>query len=143
MKVVLLKDVKGVGRAHEVVEAKDGHALNLLIPKRMAIPATLGALREAELRQKQAAVKRELDRKLVEERIAALAEGRVVICKKVNEQGHLYDAVDIKDIAEAAQLPEGVIRLEKPIKETGTYNIPISSGEVFGTIAISIEAESR
>ena len=51
MKVILIKDVKGIGRAHEAIEAKDGHALNYLIPKKLAIAATPTAIKEAELRR--------------------------------------------------------------------------------------------
>ena len=141
MKVVLTKDVKDTGRAHEAVEVRDGHALNFLIPKGMAIPATPAALREAALRQKRMAEQKILSAKLVEERLAALSETPVIIRKKANEQGHLYDAVDAKDIAEAATLPVYAIRIEKPFKELGTHDVPVSVGEGFGKFQIAIEAE--
>ena len=141
MKVVMLRDVKGVGRAHESVEVRDGHALNFLIPKGMAIPATPAALKNAELRQKRTEEQKILSAKLVEERLVALSETPVVIRKKANEQGHLYDAVDAKDIAEAAALPVDAIRIDKPFKELGTRDVPVSVGEGFGKFQIMIEAE--
>ena len=141
MKVVLTKDVKDTGRAHEAVEVRDGHALNFLIPKGMAIPATPAALREAALRQKRMAEQKILSAKLVEERLAALSETPVIIRKKANEQGHLYDAVDAKDPAEPATLPVYAIRIEKPFKELGTHDVPVSVGEGFGKFQIAIEAE--
>ncbi len=112
MKVVLLKDVKNTGRAGSVIEVSDGHAVNLLIPRKLAVLATPAALKKAESAAANEGARRELDKKLIEERIAALAEGRTVIKKKANEQGHLYDAVDAKDIAAAAQLPESAISIE-------------------------------
>lgn len=147
MKVILTKEVKGVGRVHEVVEAKDGHALNYLIPQKFAVAATPAALKEAEARQKQAAARREVNAKLLEQNIAALAEARIIIRAKANEKGHLYDAVGEKEISAAAKeqakvdLPVDAIKIEKPIKELGTFDIPIAAGETFGKFSITIEAE--
>jgi len=141
MKVVLLKDVKHMGRAGSVQDVSDGHALNMLIPRGMAALATPAAMKRAEAASAQEGVQRELDKKLIEERLAALAEGRLTITKKANDQGHLYDAVDAKDIAEAAQLPVDAIDLEKPIKEVGEFEIPVSLGEDFGTVTLVVEAE--
>ncbi len=141
MKVVLLKDVRDMGRAHTTVEVSDGHALNFLIPRKLAVVATSSAVKQADLRVKQVIDRKELDVKLVEERLASLAEGHISIIKKANEQGHLYDGVDAKEIAEAAQLPVEVIRIEKPFKEIGVFEVPVSYGENFGKISISVEAE--
>lgn len=137
-----------MGRAHAEVVATDGYALNFLIPKRFAIPATPTAQREAELRRKQATDRGELDAKLLAQNIAALAETRIVIKTKANEKGHLYDAVGKSEISIAAKeqaridLPEDAIKLEKPIKELGTFNIAVSAGDTFGTFSIIIEAEA-
>ncbi len=141
MKVVLLKDVKNTGRAGAVIDCSDGHAINFLIPRKLAAPATPANLKQAELRARQDTERRALDVKLVEQRIAALAEERIVITKKANEKGHLYDAVDAADIAKATDLPSEAIRIEKPFKETGTFDVPVSVGESFGKISIVIEAE--
>ena len=141
MKVVLLKDVRGTGRADSVIEVSDGHALNFLIPRGIATMATPLALKRAEQSAKQAKDRKELDVKLVEARLSALSETPVTIIKKVNEKGHLYDAVDAAEIAEAAQIPEDAIRLEKPIKEAGTFEIPVAFGERFGKFSIIITAE--
>ncbi len=147
MKVILIKDVRGIGWAHDTIEAKDGYALNFLIPKKLAISATVTARKEAGLRQKLAVGKRELDAKLVAQNIASLAEARIVIRIKANEKGHLYDAIGEPEIIKAAKecarvdLPEGAIKLEKPIKELGTFDVPVSFGELFGTFKIIVEAE--
>ncbi len=141
MKVVLLKDVKNVGRAGAIVECSDGHALNFLMPRRMAAPATPANVKQAELRSRQAIDRKELDVKLIEERLASLSEEKTVITKKANEKGHLYDAVDVREIAKATNLPEDAISLEKPIKELGEFEIPVAIGEAFGKLTIVIAAE--
>ena len=141
MKVVLLKDVRDMGKAGTVKEVSDGHALNMLIPRGLAALATPAAIQRAETMKQQFDDKRAVEAKLIEERLAALSETRISILKKANEQGHLYDAVDAKEIAEEAKLPLESIKLEKPIKEIGIFEVPVSFGENFGAISVSVEAE--
>ncbi|KND49680.1 MAG: ribosomal protein L9 [Parcubacteria bacterium C7867-008] len=141
MKVVLLKDVRDMGRAGTVLDVSDGHGLNMLIPRGLAVLATPTAIKRAEGMKQQSDEKRSVEAKLIEERLSALAETRISIIKKANEQGHLYDAVDAKEIAEEAKLPLEAIKLEKPIKELGAFQIPVAYGENFGSITISVEAE--
>ena len=147
MKVVLTRDVKGIGRAHEAVETKDGYALNFLIPKKLAVPATASAVKSAGARLARVGERKELDTALLKQNIAALAEAHISIVMKANEKGHLYDAVAAPEISKAVKeqaridLPEDAIKLEKPIKEMGTFDIPVSAGENFGKISIIIEAE--
>lgn len=141
MQVVLTKDVKGTGRANEVVNVKDGFALNFLIARKLAIPAGVNAIKQAELRAKQAGEKRELDAKLIGERLVSLAETKLEFTKKANEQGHLYDAVDAAEIAEKAGIPEDAVRIERPFKELGTFEVPVAFGEQFGKLSIEVKAE--
>lgn len=130
-----------MGKAGSVQNVSDGHAVNFLIPRKLAVLATPVALKKAESVSKAADERRALDAKLISDRLAALADERIVIRKKANDQGHLYDTVDAKDIAEAAQLPADCIHLEKPYKELGEFEVPVAKGEDFGKITIVIEAE--
>jgi large subunit ribosomal protein L9 len=141
MKVVLTKDVRDMGRAGTVVDVSDGHALNHLIPRKLGILATPHAIKQSELNKKHYDEQKQMDAKLIQETIAALAEGTTTITKKANDKGHLYDAVGASEIAVATKLPEDAIKLEKPFKELGTFQVPVSVGETFGTISITIEAE--
>lgn len=147
MKVILIKDIKGIGRAHETVTVADGYALNYLIPTKRAVAATQGASITAKQRAEQVTSRRELDQKLLEQNIASLADAKLVLTMKANDKGHLYDAVDAPELSKAAKeqaridLPEEVIKLEKPIKELGTFEVPVSAGEVFGTFSVTIVAE--
>ncbi len=147
MKVILLKDVKGIGRAHETIETSDGYALNYLIPKKLAGSATPSAMKEAELRRKQMTDRAVLDNALLLQNIASLAEARIVIRVKANEKGHLYDAVGEPEILAAVKeqahidLSDDAIKLKKPIKECGTFDIPVAVADTFGKFSITIEAE--
>lgn len=147
MQVILLKDVKGVGRAHEAVALSDGYALNFLIPKKLAILATPAATKEAETRRKQVQDRAALDTALIAQNIAALASASITLKMKANEKGHLYDAVGEPEIVAAAKeqaridIPAGAIKLEKPIKELGAFDVPLSIGDLFGKFSVIIEAE--
>jgi large subunit ribosomal protein L9 len=141
MKVILTKDVRNMGPAGSAHDVADGHAINFLIPRKMAMPATAGTLAKAEMFKKQAEDRKAIDAGLLKQKIASLAEGRIVITHKANDKGHLYDAVNAADIAKATDLPVEVISLEKPIKEVGEFEIGISSGETFGSVMIVVEAE--
>jgi large subunit ribosomal protein L9 len=141
MKVVLLKDVRHMGRAHSVIDVADGHAINYLIPGKLAVRASASAVKNAETRAAQAGEKRSVEGDLIKQTIAALAEGKVTITKKANDLGHLYDKVDASDISLAANLPAEVIALPKPIKELGMFTVPVSNGEDFGSIQVEVVAE--
>ncbi len=147
MKIILIKDVKGIGRAHEEIETKDGYALNFLIPKKLAIPATAVAKMEAETRRKQMKDRTVVNAQLLTQNIASLVDAHIVITAKANEKGHLYNAIGESEISKAAKeqasidLPEDAIKIEKPFKELGTFDIPVSTADTFGKFSITIQAE--
>ncbi|HQU07787.1 MAG: 50S ribosomal protein L9 [Parcubacteria group bacterium 21-54-25] len=148
MKIILTKDVRSMGRAHETVEVADGHALNFLIPQQLAVLATPAAMRAAETRKTKAATDRQVQEQLIAQNLETLAEKRIVITKKANDKGHLYDAVGVPEILAAVQeqahvvLPEDTIRIEHPFKEVGTHDVSVAHGEHFGKFTISIETEA-
>lgn len=146
MKVILLKDVRDIGRAHETVSVSDGHALNFLIPRKFAVAATEAAAKQATARKAIASTRREADTALLTKNFAAVAAAKVVVKAKVNEKGHLYDAVGKEEIVAAIKEAAGVaidtdsIVLAKPLKEAGTFDIGLSSGDISGTFSLAIEA---
>jgi large subunit ribosomal protein L9 len=147
MKVVLLKDVRDMGRSGTVVEVSDGHAVNFLFPRKLAILATPQAIKNAELIKKQSDDRKEIDKGLLAQSIAGLAEARIVLTMKANEKGHLYKAVGATEVVAAAKaqahidIPEDAIRFEAPIKEVGEYTIPVSIDDLFGSFVLRIESE--
>ena len=131
MKVILSKDVQGTGKAGEVKDVADGYARNYLIPRKLAIPATGGALKNVE--QKKAAE----DKKAASEEAAAraladrLTSAPVVLTAKVGDQGRLYGSITNGDIADqlSAQLGQPIdrrkIELDEPIRQLGTFEVTI------------------
>lgn len=149
MEVVLVKDIKNVGHTHDVIDVSDGHAANFLIPQRFAVLATPSTIRNAQTHKVRADAEREVQKQLIIQNLETLAEARIVIVMKANDKGHLYDAVGVPEIASAikeqtkVELPEDTLRLEHPIKETGTFEIPVAHGESFGKFSIIIEAQEK
>lgn len=131
MIVILTKDVKGTGKAGDVVKVSDGYARNQLIPKGFAKEATQGNIRSLE---KQKAIAAE---KLAEQKAAAQAEAdkleniTLTIQSKGGENGKLFGSITSKDIAEALEEQEGVkidkkkIDMAGPIKQAGVSTVTL------------------
>lgn len=131
MKVILLTNVKGLGKKDDMVEASDGYARNYLIPKKLAIIADNKA--QNELKGKEAARQYKIDEeKKAAKEIAARLEGTVVKIRSASgADGRLYGAVTAKDIAEALEKDFGItvdkrkMELADAIKNYGTYSVSV------------------
>ena len=130
MKVILLANVKGLGKKDEMVEASDGYARNYLIPKKLAILADSKA--QNELKGKESARQFKIEEEIKAARaLAARLEGTVVKIRSASgADGRLYGAVTAKDIAEAlAKNFDIVVDKRKmevdTIKNYGTYSVSV------------------
>ena len=131
MKVIFLQDVPRVGKRHDIKEVNDGYAMNFLLPKKLAEPATPRAISELEKRKKSIEIEREVQMDLLLRNLEEI-KGKVVTIKaKADEKGHLFSGIHNKEIAEEMEkshlaniAPEFIV-LEKPIKEVGEFEIPI------------------
>ncbi len=143
MKIILLQDVRGVGRKFEVKDVSDGYARNLLIPKELAMLATQDALAKLEARKKKAAAEHEaLVASLREE--AKKIEGKTLyFTVKTGEHESVFGSVSKKDIEEELKkekIAHGKPVLEKSIKTLGTHIAVIDFGEGIKT-EINIQVE--
>ncbi|HEX6116972.1 MAG TPA: 50S ribosomal protein L9 [Solirubrobacterales bacterium] len=134
---ILLKEVENLGAAGEAVDVSPGYLRNYLVPRKLAQPATKGALEEAQ-RRREAAEKAEREaEERAAETAALLSKTVLTITHRAGEDGKLYGSVTTKEIAEAIADARGLrvdrkkIRLDQPIHETGTYlvEIEVSGGE--------------
>ena len=134
---ILLKEVENLGAAGQAVDVSPGYLRNYLVPRKLAQPATKGALEEAQ-RRLEAAEKaaREAEERAAET-AALLSKTVLTITHRAGEDGKLYGSVTTKEIAEAISDARGIkvdrkkIRLDQPIHETGTYlvEIEVAGGE--------------
>lgn len=131
MKIILLKDVKKIGKKYEIKDVADGYALNSLIPSDIAVPATSSYIKLIEAKKKQSALMKEDFKKAFEYAVSKLPEGKLHVGGKVNEKGHLFAGIHVEQIIEEFKKETGVIlcsehfEMEKPLKEIGEHVIDL------------------
>lgn len=129
MKVMLLADVKSLGKKDEIVNVSDGYAKNYLIPRGMAREATQGAINEAVEKKKSIEAKKAKELAEAKSQAKLLSEKKVVVKAKMGENGKLFGAISSKDIADALKAQYNLdvdkkkIELKEPIKAQGTFDV--------------------
>ncbi|MEK7558540.1 MAG: 50S ribosomal protein L9 [Patescibacteria group bacterium] len=147
MKIILLKDVTGLGKRYEVKEVSPGYARNFILPKGLGEPATEKALVRVKDLTVQAEAERKIQEELLRKNVESLDGQKISITEKANDQGHLFAGIHREEIQKLmkenlhAEVPLDFIKLEKPIKETGTFKIEINAGEMKATVTLVVEAE--
>jgi large subunit ribosomal protein L9 len=130
MHVILLEDVKGLGRRGEKVKVAPGHARNFMIPNKLAIPAAGAGARIFQENERQRS-RRELKAKHEAEEISKrFADVSIHISVEVGEEDRLFGSVTASDIADhlrqqGIEVDKRRILLEEPLKQLGVYNVPI------------------
>lgn len=129
MKVVLIQDIKNIGKAGDIKEVSGGYARNFLLPRKLAAPATVSVVKQAlnaKTRQLEAEkVEQEKTREL-----AKIIAGKKIVIKAKEKKGKLFGSISAKNIAqelkkEKIEIPEKSVILESPIRELGEYEIKI------------------
>jgi large subunit ribosomal protein L9 len=146
---ILLKDVEDLGGAGEAVDVSPGYLRNYLVPRKLAQPATKGALEDAQRRMAAAERARQEAEERAGETAALLSKTVLTISQRAGEDGKLFGSVTTKDIAEAIADARGMkvdrkrIRLEQPIHEIGTYMVEIEVGGGTTASVKTIVAEAK
>lgn len=148
MKVILLQDVKALGKKGEIVNVSDGYARNAILPKKLGVEATTKNLNDLKLQNQHA------DKVAVEnlEHAKELAEEigtkKVVVKIKSGEGGRIFGSVSTKEIAQAAKEQAGLdldkkkMQLGESIKALGTYEIPVKlHPKVTATLRVQVVEE--
>lgn len=148
MKVVLLQDVNKLGRAGDVKTVADGYAKNYLIPRGLAIQATEGSVKVAELQKKAVAARQARTESEIAELASQLEGKEVEVVVKAGPKDRIYGAVTSADIAKALKKATGYdvdkkrIELEKPIHELGTFNATVKlSAEHSPNVKVVVKGE--
>ena len=130
MKVILRKNFNQLGQVGDLVDVKDGYALNFLVPRQIAYPATAGNLRALEEEKKQIAKKESKNLAVANEFSTELEKVSVTIPVTVGEDDKIFGSVTSKMIGDALQekgfdIDHRKIEIEEPIKSLGIYSIKI------------------
>ena len=130
MEVILRDHVENVGKRGEVVKVSDGYARNFLLPKKLALIATPGNLKQVAKERVKFDALEAVERTAAEELAARLNGIQVVISRKVGETGALYGSVTSADVAESLtsqgfDIDKKKIGLREPIKKLGEKTVPV------------------
>jgi len=145
VKVVLLHDVQGVGKAGELATVADGYGRNHLIPRKLAMLADAGVMRNLEVQRKVIQRRADRERSDAESVAKRVEEMPVTIEAHTGVGGKLYGSVTSQDIADAIKAQHGLeidrrkIDLAEPIRLVGTYTVPIRlMRDVVSQVAVNV-----
>jgi large subunit ribosomal protein L9 len=139
---ILLQDVENLGNRGEAVEVSPGYLRNYLQPRKLAQPATKGALEEAQRRREAAERAERESAERAQETAALLSKTVLTIHHRAGEDGKLFGSVTSKEIADAIRdardlkVDRRKVKLEEPIHEVGTYMIDV---ELAGGVSASVK----
>lgn len=131
MKVILLENIKKLGKKYEIVEVSDGYARNFLLKEKKAELATEGNIKNIEKRKQQEKVNEEKEKEEIEKIITKIKGKEFVIETKVGDKEQLYEAITAEKIADHLQekgfnIVTDQIKLEEPIKKLTEKEIKIA-----------------
>ncbi len=149
MEVILIKEVKRLGKPGEVKHVSDGYARNYLIPRGLAIAATDEALQRIKQQASAEAHREASEKSAAEAKAAALQNMQLVFKAKTGESGRLYGSITSADIAEqlakkiGADVDKRKVLLEEPIKEVGKSKVEVRlHADVKITVTVIVESET-
>ena len=145
MKIILLEDVKALGKKGQVVKVNDGYARNFILPKKLGVEATPKNLNELKLQKANAekiAAQQLADAKALAEQLEKLS---VTVSMKAGEGGRAFGSVSGKEIAKAVseqlkvEIDKKKLVLPEPLKTFGTHEVPVKlHKEVTGTLRVKV-----
>ena len=148
MIVILNKDVKGTGKAGDVVKVSDGYARNMLIPRGLATEATQGNIRHLEKQKAIAAEKKAEEKAQAQQQAEKIQKASVLIKTKAGEGGKIFGSITSKDISEALREQHGIdidkkkFQMDAPLKQTGETGVDIKFyQDIIARLTVIIEAE--
>ena len=146
MIVILKRDVKGTGKAGDVVKVSDGYARNMLLPKGLAEEATKNNVHTLEKAKEKREEEEKQARAAAEKQAEEMKNMHVVIQTKAGDGGKLFGSITTKDISDALKeqyklsIDKRKIVLDQPIKEVGVKRVKIKVyPEVTATIAVEVK----
>lgn len=131
MKVILLQDVKSLGKKGEIVNVSDGYARNAILPKKLGVEANNKNLNDLKLQNQHADKVAAENLQKAKELAKEVEQQKVVVKIKTGEGGKLFGSISTKEIAQAAKDQTGLeldkkkMQLSESIKALGTYEVPV------------------
>jgi len=146
MKVILLQDVKSVGKKDQIVEVSDGYARNFIFAKKLGIEATPANLNNLKLQKNNEAKKAQENLDKARAFAEQLGKLVVVVSIKTGEGGKVFGSISSKEIVEAAKKQHNVeidkkkVVLDEPIRSVGTFEVAVKlHPEVTAKLRVKVE----
>ena len=143
MKVVLLKNVSKLGQKDDIKEVKTGYWRNFLSPNGLAVMATPKLLEQALKRREEITGHKEVEAEKVAQEMEKIKDSVLMLEAKADEKGNLFAGISKEAVSDAVKeqmkidIPADFMEMEKPIKKTGSYEIPV------GGLALKIEVKQE
>mgnify|MGYP002755390819 CR=1 FL=1 len=148
MEVILLEDVKSLGKKGQIVKINDGYARNFVLPKKLGLEATPKNLNDLKLQKAREAKEAAEELQAAKELAVKVEEKPVRLTMKTGEGGKTFGTISTKEVAAAAKEQLGLdidkkkIVIPDAIKSLGTYNVNIKlHKDVVGKLAVKVEAK--
>ena len=144
MKVILLDNIKGVGKKDEVINASDGYARNYLLPKKLAVEANAENMNKLNNKKESANYKKDMEKQNAEELAKKIKGIMLKIKVKAGENGKIFGGVTSKEISENLKIQYNLnidkkkIELKETIKTLGSFNVTI---KLFEGITANLKVE--
>lgn len=141
MKIVLLKDIHGLGKKYDTVTVADGFALNNLIPKKQAEFATDAVILKYTKLKEAEGEQRKVKEEEVIKNLDSITSKVYEIKAKANEQGHLFAALHKDQIADLINVDSHFINMDKNMKEIGEHEVEIKVQDKTAIVKVNVIAE--
>lgn len=148
MKVILLDNIKGVGKKDEIINASDGYARNYLLPKKLAVEANAENISKLNNKKDASQYKKDLEKQSAQDLAKKLKGIMLKIKVKAGENGKIFGGVTSKEISENLKkqynldIDKKKIDLKEPIKILGSFEVEIKLYEgIAGTLKIEVVSE--
>lgn len=145
MKVILLDNIKGVGKKDEIINASDGYARNFLLPKKLAVEANSANMNKLKAKQDSNQYRKNVEKEDAQKVAEKLKGILLKISVKAGENGKIFGSITSKEIAEnlktqyQIEVDKKKIELKEPIKTLGSFTVQIRLYEgVIGNLKIQM-----
>ena len=148
MKVILLEDVKSLGKKGEIVNVSDGYAGNMILPKKLGVEATPKNLNDLKLQKANAEKVAQENYEAAQAFAKELETKEIILTLKVGEGGRTFGSISGKEISEAAkkqlnlEIDKKKLQLPSPIRNLGVTNVPVRlHPKVTGSLKVWVKEE--
>ncbi len=131
MNIILLQKIEKLGNKNDIVNVKNGHALNFLIPQGLAVVASADKIRQLEAQKQKAVNEKQKEEEELHKMINKIKDKKITLKKKASEKGVLFAAVSVAEILAAIKNDLGVkleqkqVKIGKHIKEAGEHQVEL------------------